>query len=548
MMKTSTIVRAFVLFSLAVLAVAEWGQYIDQASGLPYYFNDATGVSTWDRPAELALPTPALATAVTQQLNAVPAASSVVEEAAPNVPMGVPMAVHGDWAQYRLYGMADGKPYWLNSVTGVSTFDKKPQEVEELKADHQPKKEGFHWTPANGVRRRLDVEGWAEYTDPSSGKVYYYNSVTKVSTWEKPLELMEEAEQPQQEGSNASADVEEIVSLKASHSASKASKASKDSFETEFMTPAEEEEPIAAAEEAEEEPVAVVAEEENAAELEEEAAVAVADESKVYTINMPLDREEPPTLGITNSFKGDWLQFKNPEVHHGKAFWYNWVTGESTYEQPQVLRGEGNHRGGASADEEGGRRKLSSEWAEFTDPASGKIYYYNSVTKVSSWEKPSVLNEEEESSVAEASEEESAVTELKAEDVNAANPVSVAGSSVDENDPWAEFPPTLGPAVSMKGNWFQYRVNVLNHSGKPFWYNFTTGESTWEMPEELANWSSLKSHKEGLKWTPTNDNGATDEEVASEESDPEPPTEAPQPPPAVPGSSDSNQRRLRARV
>lgn len=72
-----------------------------------------------------------------------------------------------DWTQHKA---PDGRPYWYNAKTKVSTYTKPP----EFGAPEQPK-------------AALPATDWKEHTAPD-GRKYYYNRVTKQSKWVPPEE------------------------------------------------------------------------------------------------------------------------------------------------------------------------------------------------------------------------------------------------------------------------------------------------------------------------------------------------------------------------
>jgi hypothetical protein len=46
----------------------------------------------------------------------------------------------------------------------------------------------------NGYPAPTAASVWQEHTNKDDGKKYYYNTVTKLTTWEKPPELYDEVE------------------------------------------------------------------------------------------------------------------------------------------------------------------------------------------------------------------------------------------------------------------------------------------------------------------------------------------------------------------
>ena len=72
------------------------------------------------------------------------------------------------------------------------------------------------------------------------------------------------------------------------------------------------------------------------------------------------------SLAPATDLPNDWVEALDPTS--GQMYFYNSVTQETSWERP-----------GAS---------LPNDWVETTDPTSGQIYYYNSVTQETSWERP----------------------------------------------------------------------------------------------------------------------------------------------------------------
>jgi hypothetical protein len=82
--------------------------------------------------------------------------------------------------------------------------------------------------------------------------------------------------------------------------------------------------------------------------------------------------------GATNPAESVWKEMP-PDAQNGRVWYYNSVTGESTWVKP----------------EEGGRADLLPIWREMTDEATGKTYFYNGETGESTWERPAQLMQQE---------------------------------------------------------------------------------------------------------------------------------------------------------
>ena len=65
----------------------------------------------------------------------------------------------------------------------------------------------------------------------------------------------------------------------------------------------------------------------------------------------------------------DWREHLSQD---GRKFYYNLITKESTWEKPDILKSP---------------EELQCEWTEYFNK-EGKPYYYNSKTKKSQWDKP----------------------------------------------------------------------------------------------------------------------------------------------------------------
>ncbi|KAJ3088809.1 PRP40 pre-mRNA processing factor 40, partial [Quaeritorhiza haematococci] len=79
--------------------------------------------------------------------------------------------------------MSDGKIYYYNTVTKQSSWEK----PEELKTPLEARI--YHRRMHKRVdSRALSASPWKEYTQADTKKKYYYNTETKVTTWEMPAD------------------------------------------------------------------------------------------------------------------------------------------------------------------------------------------------------------------------------------------------------------------------------------------------------------------------------------------------------------------------
>ena len=87
----------------------------------------------------------------------------------------------------------------------------------------------------------------------------------------------------------------------------------------------------------------------------------------------PGTSQKEPDLG---GLPTNWEEHKDPSS--GKTFYYNKVTKETSWDKPK----SGLTSRSSSA------RGLPPDWEEHKDPSTAKTFYYNKVTKETSWDKP----------------------------------------------------------------------------------------------------------------------------------------------------------------
>lgn len=135
----------------AAAKAEEWTEHVDPQSGHTFYYNAATGETSWTKPA--------------------PAAQE--QQPAP-LSLAGGGAVPQDWTEH--VDPASGNKFYYNAKTGETSW------VQPVQA--QPAA-----SPASASE-------WTENIDPASGQKYYFNTVTQESSWTMPSSALQQSVQP----------------------------------------------------------------------------------------------------------------------------------------------------------------------------------------------------------------------------------------------------------------------------------------------------------------------------------------------------------------
>ena len=139
-----------------------WIELYDEGSGQNYYYNETTGVTSWD------IPTNTVGETSNEEKN---------QNTSPN-----------STSEWNMEQTDNGEVYYANIVTGEVSWD--PPAGWKMNRDDLEKVAVVELSPSEMP------ENWEEVQGEMEDEVYYFNNVTQESQWDKPqcLELLEKQE------------------------------------------------------------------------------------------------------------------------------------------------------------------------------------------------------------------------------------------------------------------------------------------------------------------------------------------------------------------
>eukprot|EP00531_Pseudo-nitzschia_arenysensis_P017383 CAMPEP_0116125268 /NCGR_PEP_ID=MMETSP0329-20121206/5721_1 /TAXON_ID=697910 /ORGANISM="Pseudo-nitzschia arenysensis, Strain B593" /LENGTH=1109 /DNA_ID=CAMNT_0003619299 /DNA_START=125 /DNA_END=3451 /DNA_ORIENTATION=+ len=397
---------------------SDWVETVDPTSGQTYFFNSKTNETSWEKPTSTG--------------------ESATQPAESESTTG-----ESDWSE--TVDPSSGQTYYYNNKTGETSWEKPADTTAAASAAGD----------ATGDNQDQASE-WVEATDPSSGNTYYYNSVTGETSWERPAAMDEKPSEAAESSTTPVETTSEPVADATDADAAPAEEPVEESSPQEEPAPTEtipeETSSELRAEETTtetEEPTPEVVEEKVQDETPVESTPAEETSATEAETTTPEVASEETS---TNALPEGWIEATDPSS--GTVYYCNMNTQETSWERPVAEMNDSSEADTKPATEESVVAEAAEEstttpavaegeWQEVQDPTSGKTYYFNKTTQETSWEKPTPT----------ASEPAAATT-------TTTNDAAAAPS--EEQSDWAE---TLDPS-----------------SGKNYYYNSKTGETSWEKP------------------------------------------------------------------
>ena len=189
-----------------------WQEVVNESSGQTYYFHEADGITTWDRPDGSKSPSPALEDAPGpkqpdhHELDDSPQLSVSVDESPTTTPdtSDNPDANNGDVAEpsalpdgwQELVEESSGMTYYFHEADGITTWDR-PESNAALESRSEVQGPPVCVTTSEGdvveesVSEKAPLEGslpegWETVYDDASNQTYYFNAYENKTSWDRP--------------------------------------------------------------------------------------------------------------------------------------------------------------------------------------------------------------------------------------------------------------------------------------------------------------------------------------------------------------------------
>jgi hypothetical protein len=170
-------------------AAKEWVQFFDEENGYPYWYNNITGESSYDKPAVLVAQEEEEAAAGQMvEAEADPYASDYGGEEGYNSDYQGAEAAAGGASEWKEeWDEASGTTYWYNETSGESTYDDPTGGGDAAAYDSDYAGSANYESDYAGAEVAAGgTTDWVEYQDESSGAPYWFSESTGESSYERP--------------------------------------------------------------------------------------------------------------------------------------------------------------------------------------------------------------------------------------------------------------------------------------------------------------------------------------------------------------------------
>ena len=471
-----------------------WEEVIDESSGQVYYYNEAENLTQWDRPkaentmlSEEVLQNDDMHDNVDDIISSSKVETDVSQEPIMNG-MLVSDEINDEKQEYLPKGWEEvidetsGKPYYFNATENITQWEKPEFSEEASGADvtadaSDPIEENDNLTdlaqPANDKDEDIHElpEGWEELIDESTGQVYYFNSELNKTQWDKPvIEKNASDKDTEQVADSIGDDVpeeelndDEVKDAPTSLPLGWEELVDESSGQTYYFNELKN--------------ITQWERPESDETINDDSSMIISSEqidetAEQSTLSQPKEEEEVDENGEIDLPIG-WV--KLIDENSGDPYYFNEVENITQWEKPECKEanadGVTSTDGNADEQPEESTTDLPPGWTEAVDETSGDVYYYNEVTNVTQWEKPSFPEK--------AIQED--VDQIKKDAVSSNNSVRSSQDwvKVDTKEDEVAESKTEDVGKSLPPGWEECEDPS---SGKVYYYNEKENITQWERP------------------------------------------------------------------